>query len=104
MAYRVFFLNRLREGAGRAAYEDWIREVDYPVARAQDAILSYQVTRLDGTLDGKSQSPYDYLEVLEITDLDAYRALGRKPEFEQLLAEWSEFVAEAVVVHGEVIE
>jgi hypothetical protein len=104
MAYRVFFLNRLHEGANRTAYEDWIREVDYPVARAQDAILSYEVTRLAGTLDGKSASPYDALAVLEVTDVDAYRALGQKPEFEQLLAEWSEFVAEAVVVHGEVIE
>jgi hypothetical protein len=104
MAYRVFFLNRLREGADRAAYEAWIREVDYPVARRQDAILSYEVTRLAGTLDGTSPAPYDYLEVLEVTDLDAYRALGQKPEFEQLLAEWSEFVAEAVVVHGEVVE
>jgi hypothetical protein len=36
--------------------------------------------------------------------LDAYRALGSKPEFEQLLREWSEYVAEAVMVHGEEIE
>jgi len=38
MAHRVFFLNRLHEGTDRAEYEAWIRRVDYPVARAQDAI------------------------------------------------------------------
>jgi hypothetical protein len=104
MAHRVFFLNRLRESADRAEYEAWIRRVDYPVARAQDAIRSYTVTRIDGTLTGEGGSPYDYLEVIEISDLDAYRALGDLPEFRQLLEEWSGYVADAVLVHGEVIE
>ena len=31
MAYRVFFLNRLREGVDADEYESWIRRVDYPV-------------------------------------------------------------------------
>ena len=62
------------------------------------------MTRIDGTLSGEGSSPYSYLEVIEITDLEAYRALGTKPEFQQLLAEWSEFVAEAVMVHGETID
>ena len=101
---RVFFLNRLREGVDPAEYEAWIRRVDYPVARAQGAITSYTVTRIEGTLSGEDVSPYDYLEVIDITDLEAYRALGSLPEFEQLLQEWSQFVAEAVMIHGEVID
>ena len=104
MAHRVFFLNRLREGVDADEYESWIRRVDYPIARAQGAITSYTVTRIEGTLAGSGESPYDYLEVIEITDLEAYRALGSLPEFEQLLQEWSQFVAEAVMVHGEVID
>jgi hypothetical protein len=104
MAQRVFFLNRLREGVDAGEYEAWIRRVDYPVARAQGAITSYTVTRIEGALSGEGESPYDYLEVIEITDLDAYRALGTLPEFEQLLQEWSQFVAEAVMIHGEVID
>jgi len=104
MARRVFFLNRLREGVDAGEYEAWIRRVDYPIARAQGAITSYTVTRIEDTLSGEGESPYDYLEVIEITDLEAYRALGSLPEFEQLLQEWSQFVAEAVMVHGEVID
>jgi hypothetical protein len=104
MAQRVFFLNRLHDGADPDEYEAWIRRVDYPVARAQDAITSYTVTRIAGPLSDEGESPYDYLEVIEITDLEAYRALGSLPEFEQLLQEWSQYVAEAVMIHGEVIE
>jgi hypothetical protein len=104
MAQRVFFLNRLHQDADAEAYEGWIRRVDYPVARAQGAITSYTVTRIEGTLSGEGESPYDYLEVIEITDLEAYRALGDLPEFQQLLQEWSKYVAEAVMIHGEVID
>ena len=57
-----------------------------------------------GTLSGEGESPYDYLEVIEISDLEAYRALGSLPEFEQFLQEWSQYVAEAVMIHGETIE
>lgn len=104
MAHGVFFLNRLREGADRDEYEAWIRRVDYPVARSQGPIASYTATRIDGTLSGEGEPPYDYLEVIEITDLEAYRALGSLPEFEQLLAEWSQYVAESVMIRGELIE
>ena len=68
------------------------------------AIADYTVTRIEGTLSGEGESPYDYLEVIEITDLEEYRALGALPEFQQLLQEWSQFVAEAVMIHGDVIE
>lgn len=104
MTQRVFFLNRLRDGVDPDEYEAWIRRVDYPVARAQEAIASYTVTRIEGTLDGSGEPPYQYLEVIEVTDLDAYRELGSLPEFEQLLREWSEYVVDAVMIHGEVVD
>lgn len=104
MPQRVFFLNTLHPHADPAEYEAWIRRVDYPIARAQGAILSYVVTRIEGTLSGEGEPPYRYLEVIEITDLDEYRALGAKPEFQQLLAEWSGFVARADMIHGVTVD
>jgi len=35
---------------------------------------------------------------------EEYRALGALPEFRQLLQEWSQYVSEAVMIHGDVIE
>ena len=103
MAQRVFFFNTLHDSTDLAEYEDWIRRVDYPIARKQDAINSYVVTRIDGFVSGAGESPYHYLEIIEITDIEAYRAIDN-PEFKQLLEEWSTYVAESVMVYGEVIE
>ena len=104
MAERVFFLNTLKPGVDPAEYESWIRRVDYPVARAQSAIESYVVTRLAGTLSGEGEPPYQYLEVIEITNIEEYRAGLGTPEMERLLEEWSTYVGESVAVYGDVIE
>jgi hypothetical protein len=104
VTHRVYFLSTLHETTDPAAYEEWIRTGDYPPARAHPAIVSYDVTRIEATLDGTGTPSIQYLEVLEVTDLQAYRDALATPAFERLLAEWSTFVASAEAVHGTVIE
>jgi hypothetical protein len=106
MATRVFFLNTLREGVDPRDYERFVREVDYPFAERLETIRSYVVTRLDGLFDG-GPPPHDYLEVVEITDLEAYRKSldpGSSSEVQQFFDQWSSFVGESLVVYGDVIE
>jgi hypothetical protein len=107
MAERVFFLNTLHGHVDPAEYEEWVRQVDYPVARGLPAITSYVVTRVHGHLaeDESGDLPYQYLEVIEITSIDEYRAsLSGNPELEALLAEWSTYVGKSIAVWGEVLE
>jgi hypothetical protein len=99
----VFFLNRLREAVTREQYEQWVREVDYPKARALSTISSYVVNRIDGTLEGKD-APYHYIERVEVTDLAAYQQELQAGEgMEEFFQEWSAHVGESVAVHGEEI-
>ncbi len=100
----VFFLNKLRDGVAPEEYEQWIREVDYPVARALPQIKSYVVAKIDRTLDGKD-SPYPYIERVEVTDLAEYQnALANAEGMEEFFAQWSSYVGESIAVHGEEIE
>lgn len=100
----VFFLNKLREDANAADYEQWIREVDYPTARALPPIESYVVARIGATLDGQP-SPYHYIERVEITDLAEYQqALANTEGMEAFAEQWNSFVGESIAVHGEEIE
>ncbi len=104
MAERVFFLNTLKEGIDPLAYEDWIRRVDYPVARRQPAIVRYEVARIDGRLNSVDPSPCQYVEVIDVTSIEEYRrSLDGNPELDALLAEWAEYVAESTIVYGPVI-
>ncbi|GAA5127964.1 hypothetical protein [Haloechinothrix salitolerans] len=104
MTTHVFFLNKLRQGCDRDEYERWLREVDYPTARSLNSIQSYRVVRLEGMLS-ESEFPCDYLEVVEISDLDSYVAdIGDFPGRERFLEQLTSFVDDAVITHGTVIE
>jgi hypothetical protein len=96
----VFFLSRLRDGVEQSDYEQWVREVDLPTARAIPAVLSYEVVRLDGALRD-NEVPYDYVEVLEVSELGAYaRQLEEIPDRAAFSAAWRGYVGETVAVHG----
>ena len=98
----VFFLNRLRPGVKGEDYERWVREVDYPTARSLDTITSYVVARMQETLEGQP-APYDYIERVEITEIDAYRQELGDPKMGDFARQWSGFVGESIAVFGEEI-
>ena len=104
MTTMVFFFNRLHEHVDPADYERWVRDTDYPVARAVPAIRSYDVVRLDGPLRD-DEVPFDYVEVVEITELEEYRAaLADLPNREEFVAQIRGFIGDATAVHGTMIE
>lgn len=98
----VFFLNKLRPGVKGEDYEKWVRDVDYPTARSLDTIKSYIVARTAATLEG-NQSPYDFIERVEITDIDDYRKELGDPKMGDFATQWSGFVGESIAVFGDEI-
>lgn len=98
----VFFLNKLRPGVQPAAYERWVRDVDYPTARSLDTIKSYVVAKMNATLDG-APPPYDYIERVAITDIDAYRAELASPKMGDFADQWRSYVGESIAVFGDEI-
>jgi len=100
----VFFLTRLSSQEEREAYERWVRETDVPTARGLPGVNNYRVVRLEGpVMDGVSSPSYDYIEIIEISDLETYQnALGGvDPDF---LAQFTGFIGEFESVHGSVVE
>jgi hypothetical protein len=98
----VFFLNKLRPGVRGEDYERWVRDVDYPTARSLDTITSYVVAKMAATLDG-NPAPYDYIERVEITDIDDYRKELADPKLGDFAQQWSAFVGESTAVFGDEI-
>lgn len=73
----VFWFSKLKAGAQAAAYERWVQETDYRLAQDIECVLHYRVHRLAGPVEGEGEAPYDYIEVLEVADIDAYRSALR---------------------------
>jgi REDY-like protein HapK len=100
----VFWFSKLKAGAEAQAYERWVQQTDYRLAQEITCILHYRVHRIAGLVDGQGRPPFDYIEVLEVTDIDEYRsAMNGHPAIRQIVAEIGEFIVGAGSAWGEPI-
>jgi hypothetical protein len=105
MASRVIVFTKLNDGVDAAQYEKWVRTVDYPVARRQEPILSYEVYRANQRLlADSSESPYDYVEVIDVADVEKYLEAAGSEDMQSMLAEWGEHIAEFVAITTDVVD
>lgn len=89
----VFWFSKLKPGADRAAYEHWVQHTDYRLAQSIQSVSHYRVHRLVGPVEGEGSPPYDYIEVLQVSDLDEYRkAMAHHPALRQIVAEIGQFI------------
>jgi hypothetical protein len=109
MAERIFFLNKLRAGVSREQADTFLLERDIPLGRSIPSITSYSVTRLEGRLFDGDGVPYDYLDVLEVTSVEAYYAdiarLEGTDEWREFVAEWQAHIdqSRSLPVYGSVL-
>ena len=87
----VFFLTKLKDGADQAAYEKWVEEYDYPMCRKHfRSIRFYQAYKVNEI--SKEDSPYDFIEHIDMTSFEEYQREMETPEFQELLRQWGEFI------------
>ncbi len=69
---RVVALFNLKPGVTRERYEAWARTTDAPTVKNLASITDFQVLRVTGQLGSAEPSPYQYLEVIDIADMDQF--------------------------------
>jgi hypothetical protein len=81
-----YVINTLRPGVDPAAYETWLREYDYRVARTLPGIISYQTFRIEGPIhNAPAGAAWRYIERIEIRDLAQYHQDLASPAGQELL-------------------
>ncbi|GIW09941.1 MAG: hypothetical protein KatS3mg061_0998 [Dehalococcoidia bacterium] len=86
----LIVLFSLKAGVSREAYERWAAEVDVPTVAALPAVDSFRVLRATGLLGG-GQPPYQYIEVIEVNDLDALGQAIATPAIQAIAAQFQQF-------------
>jgi len=101
----VFFLTKLKAGADQAAYEKWVKEYDYPQAKKNSKAIKFYTAYKVNEIS-KKDSPYDYIEHIDMTSIEDYQKEMEEPWLKELLRQWSEFcdAESAVVVYTDPIE
>lgn len=102
MEKQTLFFNRLKEGVTAEDYEQWVRERDYPTARALSTMVRYEILRLgEEVRRGAIDVPADYLEIATVTSFEDYEAeLQGMTGREEFLAELRSYVECLLVVRS----
>jgi len=69
---RIFALFNLKPGVDPVAYAQWARTVDLPTVNALGSIAGFRVFQSTGLLGSEARPPYDYIEVIDIADMDQF--------------------------------
>lgn len=99
-----FVLVGLRPEVATAAYEEFVREYDYPVVPELRTIVHYRTHRILSEGHDRSRLPFDYIEQIVVTDRDAYRRdLDASPGFQRFRERSPAFVDRTLDFWAEVV-
>jgi len=95
----VFFLSKIKHGMEQE-YEKWVKEVDYPtVDKYLKSVRSYTVVRVRE--ESKKNSPWNYIECVDLTSKEDYDKDRMKPEFKRLITEGSKYIESDVGIYAD---
>ena len=89
---RIIVPFNLKPGTDIAEYEAWAKAEDIPTAGGLPSVSSFTVHKATGLFgDPDTPPPYQYFEVLDITDMDAFLADISDPAFQAKVAPFQEY-------------
>lgn len=99
-----FVLVGLRPGVTAAAYEEFVREYDYPVVLELRTIVHYRTHRILPEGPHRTELPFDYIEQIVVADREAYRRdLDASPSFQRFRERSPAFVGRTLDFWADVV-
>lgn len=89
MAHVIVLFN-LKPGVDVAEYEQWARNRDLPTVNALPSVNSFRVFAASGLLGG-GDSPYAYVEVIDVKDMDGLMTDIGSEQMQSIAAEFGQF-------------
>jgi hypothetical protein len=97
MAALVVLFN-LQDDTAADQYEEWARTTDVPTVKGLDSVDDFRVFRADGLLMSNDPSPYDYVEIIEVNDMEQFGAEMESETVQQTAAEFQEFAEDPTFI------
>jgi hypothetical protein len=83
-------LFNLKGGVEPSVYEAWAKSTDLPIVRGLDSIGSFSVYRATGLLGSDENPPYQYIEVINIGDMERFGEEVASETMQRVAAEFQE--------------
>lgn len=88
---KVIVLFNLKDGVDRSEYEDWAKASDLPTVRGLDSVADFSVHRASGLLGSDEAPPYQYIEIIDVSDMARFGEEVASETVQKLAAEFQGF-------------
>ena len=88
---RIVVLFNLLPGVDPGEYEAWARGSDLPAVNALGSVTQFTVHKAVGLFGSDAASPYQYVEIIDVSGIDPFVADVSTPEFQALAAPFRRF-------------
>lgn len=88
---RIIVLFNLRPGVDPALYEAWATSTDAPTVRGLPSVAGFRVHALTGLLMGEGTLPFQYIEVLDVADMNQLGPDISTPTMQAISAQFQTF-------------
>jgi hypothetical protein len=100
----IIVLFNLRPDADLIAYENWARTIDIPNVRRLKGVSGFSVLKTNGLLSGSPDAPYQFVELIEISDMTAFKSAVGTPEMQEIAGQFREYAEDPIFMLSESIE
>ncbi|GAB5415693.1 MAG: hypothetical protein Cons2KO_32960 [Congregibacter sp.] len=87
----IVVLFNLKPDASADAYENWARTTDIPNVNALGSVSNFSVLRTTGLLGSDDPAPYQYVELLDVADMEGLGADVSSETMQRVAAEFQAF-------------
>jgi hypothetical protein len=91
MPATLIVLFNLRQGKSPEDYERWAVTTDIKTVKALGSVGDFKLYKADGLLMSDEPSPYQYAELIHVSDIDAFGADVSSDTMKRVAAEFQEF-------------
>ncbi len=88
---RIIVLLNLKPGKDRVAYEAWARNTDLATVNALGSVEKFAVFAANGLLGSDAKPPYEYIEIIDVADMDAFGRDVATPTMQRVAAEFQDW-------------
>lgn len=98
MTTRIVALFNLKEDVSPADYERWAKRVDLPTVNGLKSIDKFEVFRATGLLASEAKPPYDYIEIIDVGDMNEFGQEVASQTMQKVAAEFRAMAADLVFI------
>lgn len=88
---RIIVLFNLHKDVAPDAYEAWAKGTDMPTVRGLPSVAGFEVSATTGLFGSDARPPYQYIEVIDVADMDQFGQDISTAEMQRIAAEFQTF-------------